>query len=114
MTALSDTSGHPARRDLYVILDASPNEATGVLEALHDGQINGYTYAGCLIGTIARLRGLTYTTVPGVTPNTTRPAELLFAHLRTGDTPATSPYAALAAGWIAEWMAGRELAEVAP
>jgi hypothetical protein len=96
-------SDNIVRADVWSILDKSPNEVPAVLEMLHDGIIDGRTYEYCLIGTIAKLRGLTYATLPGITPDRQRPAELLFACIHMEDTPRTSLFAAFAAHLITEW-----------
>jgi hypothetical protein len=103
------------RRDIREILDAAPAEVGGLLQALWSGKVDGSTYEGecaCLVGTIANVRGSRYDAIPGITPDTQRPAERWFMNIRKGDTPVTNPAAAYACAVVAEWM--HERGVVAP
>src|SRR5207253_7467687 len=97
----------PVRDDIRKILDATPGEAGGLLQAMWDGKINGSAYQGecaCLVGTIANVRGCRYDAIPEIRPDSSRPAERWFLNINTGDTPVTNPAAAFACAVIAEWM----------
>jgi hypothetical protein len=89
-------------------LDAAPSEVPGLLAALNEGRIDGSQYTGecaCLVGTIANLRGCTYSDlVDDLRPNASRPAERFYMGISKGDTPATSQVSALAAQWTTEWL----------
>lgn len=98
------------REDLIAILAAAPREARGVLKALRAGRVDGSTYVGpccCLIGTIAKLRGVAHGDLTGVAPNSKRPAERWFLAIRRGDVPETSEVAAITAEWVDGWISGR-------
>ncbi|MEO8082554.1 MAG: pentapeptide repeat-containing protein, partial [Ardenticatenales bacterium] len=105
------------KTDLFEVLNAAPLEAAGVLEALRAGRVNGSVYndgeCGCLIGTIAILQGCGSYDVPGLRPDSSRPAEVWFLAIRRGDTPENNQVAAISAGWIEEWIAARPAAEPA-
>lgn len=103
------------RADLREILAAAPADVPGLLAALREGRVDGSTYEGeccCLVGTLARVRGVDYASIPGIEPQSSRPAERWFLGITKGDTPATSQFSAITEGWIVEWMAER--AEVSP
>ncbi len=98
------------KEDLYRVLSASPNEVEGLLTTLREGRIDGSTYEGacaCLVGTIANVKGCDYRAVPGIKPDSNRPAERWFLAIRKGDTPPNSPAASITEGWIVEWLATR-------
>lgn len=79
-----------------------------MLEALRAGRVNGTLYTGpcaCLIGTIANLRHCDYTDIPGLAPDSSRPAEIWFTNIRPRDTPESSEVVALTVQWIEEWFA---------
>jgi hypothetical protein len=102
------------RDDIRSILDAAPNEVTGLLAALVSGTIDGSCYTGqcaCLVGTIAKVRGVELDAngrgLIGIAPNSARPAECWFMALRPGHTPENHPVAAITHDWIAEWLAER-------
>jgi len=97
----------PVRSDIRKVLDAAPHEVGGLLHALWSGKVDGSTYGGecaCLVGTIANIRRCSYDAIPGLKPDSSRPAERWFAGIRPGDTPVTNSSAAFAAAVIAEWM----------
>jgi len=96
------------RNDLFEILKAAPKEVAGLLRELRAGKIDGSTYTGrcaCLVGTIAKLRGVDHHDLGrGLAPNSARPAEQWFLHLKPGMTPRHSPVAEVTEGWIVAWM----------
>ena len=105
---LRDADLTPIRDDLWAVLSAAPKEATGLRQALIDGKVDGSAYEGacaCLVGTIANLCGLTYTTLPLLKPNSHRPAERFFLGINKGDTVETSQFVKLAVEWIDVWLA---------
>ena len=103
------------RADVESVLAACPHEVSALREALLDGRIDGSTYEGeccCLVGTLATARGCHYDAIPAVAPDTARPAERWFLGIRPGDTPSTSPIAAITLDWIDQWLAARPVATV--
>jgi hypothetical protein len=113
------------RDDIRKVLDAAPVEVPGLLEALWAGKVDGTTYSGecaCLVGTIAKVRGVSYDSLGiDLRPDSSRPAERWFLKIRKGDTPVTNPSAAFAAAVIAQWQheqatakPRRKAAKVAP
>jgi hypothetical protein len=92
------------REDLYDVLSYAPDEATGVLAALRAGKVDGSTYSGacaCLVGTICNINPSVIEHVPR---NSSRPAEVWFAHISPGHTPANNAFATLAEEWLEEWL----------
>ena len=97
-----------ARRDLRKVFRAVPAEIPGLLAALRAGRIDGSVYEGecaCLVGTLAKVRGAHYESIPGVVPDPDRPIERLFLAIGKGYTPENHPIAKIVAGWIVEWQA---------
>jgi hypothetical protein len=98
----------PIRDDLWAVLSSARREVPGLLAALTEGRVNGSTYSGecaCLVGTLANVRGCDYSGIPGLTPNSARPAERFFLAISPGQTPANHEPARIAADWITEWLA---------
>ncbi len=98
--------------DVVDILSRAAHEVPGLLAALHAGTVNGTAYEGecaCLVGTIAKLRGVHYRDLRnvGIKENSSRPAERFFLAVRKGDTPASNVYARLAATWLEAFIADR-------
>jgi hypothetical protein len=111
---LPNTALSPIREDIRKILDATPHEVGGLLQAIWDGKVDGSTYTGdcaCLVGTIAKVRRCEYDAIPGLVPDSNRPAEQWFVNIRKGDTPVTNPAAAFACAVIAEWMHERSIVD---
>ena len=105
---LTDADLTPIRDDYYAVLSSAPAEVPALIAALKEGRVNGSTYSGacaCLLGTLANARQCAYTAIPGLTPNSQRPAERFFLLIRFGDTPATSQAAQIACGWAEDWLA---------
>ena len=104
------------RDDVCAVLTVVPNEAPAVLTALREGRINGTLYrdaadrCGCLVGTIAMARGCTENEIPGLLPNSNRPAERWFTAILPGNTPENHVITAITAGWIEEWIAAHPAA----
>jgi len=97
----------PIRDDIWAVLSSAPAEVPGLLAALRDGRVDGSTYTGecaCLVGTIANVRGVDFSDLQGLAPNSGRPAEVFFMGIGRGDTPETSPRAKLAAEWVEDWL----------
>jgi uncharacterized protein YjbI with pentapeptide repeats len=96
------------RSDLFVVLDATKNEVTGLRLALIEGRVNGAVYEGeccCLVGTIANLRHQNYKTMCDLIPQSSRPAERWFLGIATGDKVETNQIVAITVDWIDEWLA---------
>jgi hypothetical protein len=103
----------PIKFDLWAVLVYTPHEARGLLAAIKEGRINGTAYEGkcaCLVGTLANERHCNYEAIDGLKPNSYRPAERFFLAIKTGDTPETSQFSALAAKWVEEWITRMESA----
>ena len=101
------------RDDLWAVLSASPAEVFGLRSAIAEGRINGSQYDGvcaCLVGTLANVRRCDHDDIPGLTPNSARPAELFFLNIKTGDTPETSQFSMLALSWVDLWLANMRAA----
>jgi hypothetical protein len=112
---LSDANLSDAKDDFFKVLDATPTEVPALLETLRSGRVDGSTYEGecaCLVGTIAKARGVNPRSIPNLVPDSNRPAERLFLAIRRGDTPENHPIAKIVEDWIGEWMAKH--AEVKP
>ena len=97
----------PIRDDLWAVLSSAPSEVVGLRTALIQGRIDGSTYKGpcaCLVGTLANVRQCDFKAIPGLVPNSSRPAERFFLMVRPGDTPETSVSAKIALEWIDTWL----------
>jgi len=106
-TILSKANLDAIQVDYYDVLSRAPDEVPALLQALRDGKIDGSTYEGecaCLVGTIAKVRKVSYTDMKTLKPNATRPAERWFTAIKKGDTPKTNPVAALVETWTEEWV----------
>jgi len=97
----------PIRDDIWAVLSSAPREVPALIEALKTGRIDGSTYAGecsCLVGTIAKARGINYTDLDNLNPNSSRPAERFFMGIARGDTPETNQFSKLALEWSEQWL----------
>ncbi|CUI02647.1 pentapeptide repeat family protein [Janthinobacterium sp. CG23_2] len=98
----------PIRNDIIAILCSAPREVPALIEALKAGRVDGSTYSGecsCLVGTIARTRGVAVDDLESaLKPDSARPAERFFLGISKGDTPETSQFSALALQWLQEWL----------
>ena len=95
------------KADLFAVLAKSPYEVLGLLSALRDGRVDGSTYHGkcaCLVGTLANLRKCDYDAIPDLRPDSSRPSEVWFMGIRSGDTPSNSQVSKLTEGWVVEWL----------
>ena len=90
-----------------VLTLAGRHEGEGLCAALREGRVDGSQYEGpcaCLVGTLANVRGVPYTAIPGLEPDGNRPSERWYMGIRKGDTPETNPVAALSLAWAEEWL----------
>ena len=104
---LCDANLTPIRDDLWAVLSSSPKEVASLRQSLIDGKIDGSTYEGdcaCLVGSLANARHCNFTSIPGLAPNSSRPAERFFLSIGPGDTPDNSQFAKLALEWIDTWL----------
>jgi len=103
------------KADLFAVLATSRTEVSALLSALESGRVDGSTYEGecaCLVGTLAHARGLEIDDVPArasapagtLARDADSPVEVWFGGIREGDTPSTSPTAAITAVWIREFL----------
>ncbi|CUI03909.1 Large exoproteins involved in heme utilization or adhesion [Janthinobacterium sp. CG23_2] len=115
--SLSGANLSPIRNDIIAILCSAPREVPALIEALKAGRVDGSTYSGecsCLVGTIARTRGVAVDDLESaLKPDSARPAERFFLGISKGDTPETSQFSALALQWLQEWL-DKMRAEFAP
>jgi hypothetical protein len=96
----------PIKADLFDLLLRARAEIPALLAALRAGQIDGSTYTGpcaCLVGTIARERGVHHDSL-GVADRA-RPIERWVLGISAGDTPETHQIAKITASWIEEFVA---------
>ncbi|HEV8462101.1 MAG TPA: pentapeptide repeat-containing protein [Gaiellaceae bacterium] len=94
------------KADLWAVLDLAPAEAAALRTSLLEGKVNGSVYKGacaCLVGTIANARGCHYDAIPGLVPDSSRPAERWFLSIRPGRTPQNSSKVRRTVEWIDEW-----------
>ncbi len=90
-----------------MILLKSIPEISGLRKSLVGGKINGSTYEGeccCLVGTIANVKGCNYNKLPGITPDSGRPAERWFMGIKPGMTADNSVMVKLTIDWIDEFI----------
>ena len=102
----ADLSG--IRDDIWAVLSSAPREVPSLRQSLIDGKVDGSTYSGecaCLVGTLAHARGGDEYCIPGLTPNSYRPAERFFMGIRKGDKPETNQLSKLALEWVDQWLA---------
>jgi hypothetical protein len=110
---LAGASLTDARQDFRLVLDAAPNEVSGLLLALREGRIDGTQYEGecaCLKGTIANIRHCDYRDLgdaDALRPDSKRPSERLFMGISPGHLPSINHVAKIVEGWILEWQAER-------
>lgn len=88
------------RADFWDVLRGIPDEISGLREALTEGRVDGSIYEGCLIGTIAKLKGVYYATMPGLRPNVARPIERFFLGITEGTVNQISE---IVSSWIDLW-----------
>ncbi len=104
---LSDSNLTPIRDDLWAVLSAAPLEVDGLRKALAEGRVDGSTYSGecaCLVGTIAKVRGVNFEALGILKPNSNRLIEQFFMGINKGDTPETNEVSRIALGWCDEWV----------
>ncbi len=95
------------RDDVWAVLSASPCEVSALREALVSGHVDGSCYAGlcaCLVGTLAKARGCNPYRIPGLSPDSTRPAERFFLGINAGDKPGSNQVSAIALEWVDTWL----------
>ena len=95
------------KADLFLILLNAKYEVPGLKQALMDGKVDGSTYTGecaCLVGTIANVKKCSYEKLPGIKPDSGRPAEKWFLNIREDHTPENSQFAKITLGWIDEFL----------
>lgn len=98
----------PIKADVWLVLASAPAEIAGLRAALVEGRVDGSTYEGecaCLVGTLANVAKVEYDEIPGLMPDSSRPAERFFLAITTGDTPETCQASALALQWVDEFIA---------
>jgi hypothetical protein len=98
----------PIRDDLWAVLSSAPAEVPALLAALKEGRVDGSTYDGtcaCLVGTLANARGCDYGAIPGLSPNSARPAERFFLAIQPGQMPETHAPSRIAVEWVEQWIA---------
>ncbi len=78
---LSGANLTPIRDDVWAVLSAAPAEVPALRAALAEGRI------------------------PGLAPNSLRPAEMFFRPIKPGQTAETSQHVKLALEWVDQWLA---------
>jgi len=104
---LSGANLMPIKADVWEILLHAIPEVPALAAALREGRVDGSTYRGpcaCLCGTIANARQAELDEMPGITPDSSRPAERFFLAIRKGDTPANNAVSAVALEWVEEFQ----------
>ena len=104
---LSEADLARIRDDLWAVLCSSPREVPSLRTALAQGQVDGSCYEGdcaCLVGTLANARHCNYAEIPGLTPDSSRAAEVFFCGIDRGDTPETNQFSAIALEWVDQWL----------
>jgi len=105
---LSRANLTPVRDDIWAVLSSLPAEVPALIKALKDGKVDGSTYSGecsCLVGTLAKAKGVFVESIDSLKPSSSRPAERFFMGIAKGDTPETNQISALALKWSEEWLA---------
>ena len=106
-----DTLYTAEQKDQFIaLLDTYPQEVAGLRAAIVEGRIDGMSYwdqrtdCGCVIGTIAHMRGVSETEIRFYVDVCYEysPIEDLVMDISKGDTPATNPVPALLLAWIDE------------
>lgn len=114
---LCDAELRDIREDVYLIIEQVPDEVPYLIETLNNGNINGQVYDGpcsCLVGTIARVKGVSIDNIRGVKRNAERPAERFVGGISSGDTPSNSAVARELHTWLTSWVAARTPRQVDP
>ena len=112
---LSDADLSDARSDFFSILDSAVAEVPALLAAVREGRVDGSAYHGpcaCLVGTIANARGVDIGDLPGIEPDSSRPAERFFLAIAEGDTPANNAASRIVETWILDWQKAHPVAEM--
>jgi len=110
---LSDANLSHIKADVFDVMLRAPHEVNGVIAALKSGRVDGSVYEGecaCLVGTIAKLRGVEISKLGSLEPDSYRPAERWFLGIRKGDTPENSQIAKITLEWIEEFQGLIEIA----
>jgi hypothetical protein len=95
------------KHDLWGVLLHSKHEVSGLVTALQEGRVDGSVYEGpcaCLVGTLANVRGCRHTEIPGLQPDSSRPAEIWFMGINKGDSPESNQIVKITLDWIAEFQ----------
>ena len=102
---LEGTDLSTIRNDLYSILrEFNKNEVEFLLNSLLRGEVNGSVYQGkccCLIGTLAKARGISYLELEH---DFSRQAERWFLSIKEGDTPENNVFSKITVGWINKFL----------
>ena len=104
---LSDADLTSIRDDIWAILSSAPGEVPALIEALKAGRVDGSAYTGecsCLVGTIAKARGVDIESLGSLKINSSRPAERFFMNISQGDTPETNQSSKLVLEWSEQWL----------
>ena len=110
---LTDANLTGVRDDLFAVLDSAPAEVPALLCALQEGRVDGSSYQGecsCLVGTIATARGVNFDDIPGLRPDSNRPAERWFLAIRP-EMSGNNPIVAKTIEWVGEWLRKNETAK---
>lgn len=86
----TSTELEEAKQDFFAMLTAVPDEILLLREALTIGELDGRFYMDvccCFIGTVAKARDCSVHAIPGLKPDSSRPAERLGMLVRQDSTP---------------------------
>jgi len=95
-----------ARNDFWAKLLVLKNEIPAFKEKLISGEIDGSCYEGeccCLVGTFANIRGVNYTKLDGIYPDSNSPTERWFLGIKKGDNPENSIIVKTTLDWIEQF-----------
>jgi hypothetical protein len=91
------------KADMWMTLTENPGEVPALIQSLRAGKVNGSVYEGdcaCLVGTIAKAKGVDY---HKLTHNSSNPAEQWFLMIKQGDKPGDDTGGGFAAKIALEW-----------
>lgn len=105
---LQSANTEEIKADLFKILNCAVNEVQALRSALVESRIDGFMYEGpccCLIGTIAKAKGVPFDMMPGLLPDLSRPAERWFMAIRPNKI---TPITLLTLQWIDEFLESKK------
>ena len=108
---LSEADLRTFKACLWTTLTENATEVPGLVDSLQAGRVDGSKYEGdcvCLVGTIAKVKGVSHTDLK---PDSRNPSEQWFLMISKGDKPTDNTGGGFAARkvleWIEEWQSHR-------